>query len=106
MPIKAKPETKPTTKARSKLIWTLTVLIIICSLATGLLVNFFNNLYYTRLLLQANSQSSAAQSELAKMRYDVKQLITSTSGSVQFNCYDLRSRYARNICYQHNNKLS
>ncbi len=86
------------------LVWLAVFLIIICSLASALLVNFFNNLYYSRQLLQANSQSAIAQTRLGKYRYDVKFLIDNSSN--QFNCYDLHSNYTRSICFQHQKTIS
>lgn len=74
-------------------------LIIGCSVAAGLLVNFLDNVHYNNLLLQAYSQASTAQSELGKEQYDVKFLIN--NGSKQLNCYDLRSDYARTLCSAH-----
>lgn len=81
------------------LVWVALVLIVLCSLATGLLVNFFNNLHYNNLLLKVNGQASAAQAELSKEQYDAKFIIS--NGGTQLNCYDLRSSYVRGICYKH-----
>ncbi len=104
MVIKLKRQARQPERKKDKLIRLLISLIIVCSIGTGLTVNFLNNLYYSKLLLKANSQTGSAQIELSQVRYDVKQLIDNLS--IQFNCYDLRSHYARNICYTHNKQIS
>jgi hypothetical protein len=88
-------------KVKNTSSWKVILLVIFCSVVTGLTVNFFNNLHYSNLLLQANNQAGSAQTELGKEQYDVKFLIN--NNKIQFNCYDLRSDYARNICYMHEN---
>jgi hypothetical protein len=77
-------------------------LIILCSIITGLAVNFFNSVHYSNTLSQADGQASSAQAEVGKEQYDVKFLINNT-GTKQINCYDLRSDYAREICSRHDN---
>jgi hypothetical protein len=81
--------------------WLFVVFIVGGSIATGLLVNFLDELHYSNLLLQANGQASAAQTALGKEEYDVKFLIN--NGSTQLNCFNLRSDYARRICNTHDN---
>lgn len=80
------------------------VLIILCSLITGLAVNFFNSVHYSNVVSQADSQTSATQSELGKEQYDVKFLINNSNKQV--NCFDLRSDYARGLCNTHNSTVS
>lgn len=76
-------------------------LIILCSLITGLAVNFFNHVHYNNLLLKAASQTTADQTEIGKQQYDIRLLVNSSNN--QFNCYSLRSGYARSICSEHAN---
>jgi hypothetical protein len=76
-------------------------LIIICSAVTGLIVNFFNSVHYSNLVSQADGQTNSIQSDLGKIQYDVKFLISAT-GNKQINCYDLRSDFARGLCSSHN----
>ena len=79
------------------------VVVIILVAATALLVNFYNELYYTKPLLQDSGQISNLQTELGKEQYDVKLLINNSSAQV--NCFNLRTIYARNICTTHNNTI-
>ncbi len=83
----------------TNVIWVALVLIIVLSVITGLVVNFFENVHYNNLLSQANNQAGSIQTELNKEQYDVKLLIDNGNG--QFNCYELRSDYARNLCFSH-----
>jgi hypothetical protein len=91
----------PMTSGMRKYVIISLVIVIICSIATGLAVNFYNNYYYDQQLLQANGQAAAAQTQLGNARYDVKFLIENFPTSI--NCYDLHSKYARSICYTKEN---
>lgn len=79
--------------------WKVVLLVIVFSVMTMVMVNFFDNLHYSNLLLQANGQATVAQTQLGKEQYDVKYLIDNNTH--QLNCYDLLSTYARNICNTH-----
>lgn len=73
--------------------------VILCSLVTGVTVDFLNTVHYSNEVSQADSKATASQMELGKEQSDVKFLISNSSN--QFNCYDLHSDYARNLCYEH-----
>lgn len=80
--------------------WRIILIGLALLIILGLMVNFFENLHYGNLILQANDQTSTAQAELSKEQYNVQYLINNASG--QINCYNLRSNYARNLCNTHN----
>lgn len=81
--------------------WKVILVIALLLLITGLVVNFFDNLHYSNLLLQADGQVDSTQAQLSKGQYDVKFLINNSNG--QINCYELCSTNARNICRTHDN---
>ncbi len=79
------------------------VLIVVLTVITGLLVNFFDKIHYSNLLSQADGQAGLAQEELGKEQYDVKFLIN--NNNLPINCFDLRSDFTRSLCATHNSSI-
>lgn len=79
--------------------WKVVVIVLICSLVTGLGVRFFENIHYSNLLLQLTGQANTSQAQLSTEQTDFKYVINHDPG--QLNCYQLQSSSDRNICYAH-----
>lgn len=71
-------------------------LVVATAILSAATMNAYDNLRYSNLLSQADSKTTAAQTELGKQQYDIRFLI-GNSGN-QWNCYVFASNYAKSIC--------
>lgn len=80
--------------------WSVFVLVVFCSVLTGLAALFFTNLHYSNQIINDNNEISSYQTQVKSEQHDIQFIIE--HDNTQINCYELNSSYDRNICNSHN----
>lgn len=78
-------------------------LVVVFSLAVGVVVHIFDSIYYNNIINQAYSSSTTNQIKFNQTVKDYKFVLNQDINSL--NCYQLLTNLDQNLCNAHNTNL-